>query len=206
MTLTRAQSEVQAANGALAHLGESRLASLNENRTAARAIIDQFGPVRDELLRRHDWNFAKRFATLAADPTMPVGTFGKSYPLPGDCLRVRSVVGASEDDWCVEYANTGGEDGETLLVSMLSTDLVSPRLAYTALVGDPVLWDATFLAAFEFALAAKIAPLIGRDDALADNMRANAERMVQLARKTDAREGARSRVPRETSYITARRG
>ncbi|MGL5446414.1 MAG: hypothetical protein ACRDBL_03795, partial [Rhabdaerophilum sp.] len=133
----------------------------------------------------------------------PAGTFAKMYPLPGDCLRVRLVDGASDNDWCIENGGTTGEDGETSLVSMLSTNLVSPRIAYTALIADPSLWDATFLQAFEFALAAKIAPQLGRDDALANDMRANAERLVQQARRGDAREAARSRLPLP-SYITTR--
>ncbi len=203
MTLIRAASEVEAANGALAHIGEARLSSLTENRTAARIIRTHFGQVRDELLRNHDWNFALRWATLSADPAAPRGTFAKMYPLPGDCLRVRLIQEASPDSWCVENGFSGSADGETSLVSMLSTDIVSPRIAYTALIGEPHLWDATFLAVFEFMLAAKIAPQLGRDDALAETMRGNAERLMARARRQDSREAAGSRLPLP-SYITAR--
>lgn len=207
MTLARAASEVEAANGALAHIGEGRINSLDETRrTAARVIKTHFGSVRDTLLRRHDWNFAKRWATLALDPLAPAGTFPFMYPLPGDCLRVRVVDGASEDDWCVENGRTAAEDGEAGLTSMLSTTLASPRIGYTALIGNPALWDAIFLEAFEFALAAKIAPQLGRDDAMAQSMRAEAETVLTRARKADAREAAPSRVPREVSYISVRRG
>ncbi|MCA3648820.1 MAG: hypothetical protein IOB85_15230 [Methylobacterium sp.] len=207
MTLARAASEVEASNGALAHIGEGRITSLDETRrTAARIIKTHFGSVRDTLLRRHDWNFARRWATLAQDPAAPAGTFAFMYPLPADCIRVRIVQGASEDDWCVENGSTAAADGETGLTSMLSTGLVSPRIGYTAMIGNPALWDATFLEAFEFALAAKIAPQLGRDDALADSMRANAEAVIMRARKADAREQAPSRVPREVSYISVRRG
>lgn len=206
MSLARAASELEAANGALGHIGEARISSLAETkRTAARVIKTHFAGVRDALLRRHNWNFALGWATLSADPAAPAGTFPNMYPLPGDCLRVRIVDGASEDDWCVENGGTSGADGEISLMPMLSTLLVSPRIGYTRIIAEPALWDPTFLEAFEFSLAAKIAPQLGRDDALANDMRANAERVILLARKNDAREGAPSRVPRNVSFITSRR-
>jgi hypothetical protein len=204
MTLTRAASELQAANGALAHLGETLLSALTERRTAARAINDNFGQVRDELLRAHDWNFAKTWEVLAADPTARPGQFSRSYPLPSNCLRVRSVDGASIDEWCIEGGLSGDVDGEASAVNVLSTDLVSPRIGYTARIGEPQLWDATFLAAFEFALAAKLAPLLGRDDGLAETMRGNLERILARAKRQDAREAAPSRTPRDGRYVTTR--
>ena len=206
MTLARPDNELKAANGALAHLGETRLSSLDENRPAARAIKDHFGQVRDELLREHDWNFARKWETLSEDPSKPEGAFSKACPLPGDCLRVLVVVGASQDDWAVEGGATGAEDGEASAVGFLYSEFASPRIGYVALVGEPMKWDATFLAVFEFRLAAKIAPLIGRDDGTADAMRANAERILLRARRKDAREAAPSRQGRTGRFLSVRLG
>lgn len=202
MTLARAGDETAAANGALAHLGEARLTSLTENRPAAQHITEHFGTVRDALLRRHDWNFASHWETLSADPTLAAGAFSRVYPLPSECLKVRSLDGAIEDDWAVE-ARTKVVSGETVTVNVLCTDIVSPRINYTRIVDKVSAWDALFLEIFELKLASKIAGLMNRVNG--GDLDAQGEAKMPAARKLDAREAARSRISPVPSYISRRR-
>lgn len=201
--LSRAEDELGAANGALAHLGEGRLSSISENRPAALYVRDHFANVRDALLRRHDWNFASRWETLSQDPTLPEGTFTKSYPLPADCIRVIELKGALEDDWSVE-AVTVEVNGAMEDVNILSTDFIAPRIRFTRQVTSIGAWDALFLEIFELKLAAKIAPLLNR--ANGPDLDAQGEAKMPAGRKADSREKARSRVPATGSYLDVRRG
>lgn len=203
MTLARAADELGAGNGALAHLGEGRLTSLSQNAPRARYISQHFGTVRDALLRRHNWNFASHFETLSADPTLPAGTFANAYPLPSDCLKVRSVDGAIEDDWAVE-ARTKVVSGAVVSVNVLSTDIAAPRINYTRAVYAVAAWDALFLTIFEYLLAGKIAPLLNRTNGV--ELEAKGEALMPVSKRIDQREAARSRIRPDPSYISVRRG
>jgi hypothetical protein len=202
MTLSRGGSEVSAANVALAHLREGQLASLDENRPAARFAKTHFADVRDALLRSHPWNFAVAFTVPARDPAASAGAFSKVYPLPADCLRVVSVDGLDEDSWSVE-SRAGLDDDAATLVPVLCTEAAAPRLRYVRLVGEPALWDPLFLEVFGLRLAARIAPLLGQPEA-SDDLDARAERKLMTARRVNNREAARSELTRSPSWVTAR--
>lgn len=202
MTLSRGGSEVSAANAALAHLKEGPLASLDENRPAARHAKAHFADIRDALFRSHPWNFATGFATLALDPAASAGAFSKVYPLPADNLRVLSVDGLDEDSWTVE-TRAGLDDDTAPMVPVLCTDIDAPRIRFVRLVGEVALWDALFREVFALRLAARLAPLLGQADA-ADDLDARAERKLGTARRINNREAARSEVSRSPSWVVSR--
>mgnify|MGYP000862511461 CR=1 FL=1 len=60
-------SKVSIANGALERLGEKRIESLTQDDVRARSMNASFDSVRDALLRKYDWGFAIRRASIAAD-------------------------------------------------------------------------------------------------------------------------------------------
>lgn len=201
--LARATVDLHAANGALALLGEARLTSLDEDRPAARAITDAFGNVRDALLRRHPWNFALKYRNLTRDPTLPAGSFAYGFPLPSDCLRVRSVDGLGADAWAVE-APENADPNATQLAPVLFCDTTSARIAYTASIVHVGLWDSLFLEVFELELAARIAGVVGQAG-MADTLRVTAASRLSSARRVDEREAARSRITSDVSFLRARR-
>jgi hypothetical protein len=202
MTLSRGGSEVSAANAALAHLKEGPLASLDENRPAARFAKAHFADIRDALLRSHPWNFALGFATPARDPAASAGAFSKVYPLPATCVRVLSVDGLDEDSWTFE-TREGLDDDTAPMVPVLCTEADAPRVRFVRLVGEVGLWDALFLEVFALRLAARLAPLLGQADA-ADDLDARAERKLGTAKRINNREAARSEVTRSPSWVTSR--
>lgn len=199
--LARAAVDLQAANGALHRLGEARLASFDENRAAARAIIDEFGGVRDALLRRHNWNFAFAWVSLARDPAAPAGTFAYAYPLPSDCIRVITVENVPESAWSVETAY--GHPDATAITPVLSTN-VEPtvRIGYIRRVTHVSLWDPVFLEIFELELAAKISGVLGYGSGA--ELAAEAARKLAGARRIDDREAARAKVTQNVSFIMVR--
>lgn len=202
MTLRRGEAEVHAANAALAHLSEGRLADLSENRPAAQHVREHFGLVRDACLRLHPWRFAMRRRVLMADPAAERGGFSLTFRLPADCLRVVEVDGLDEDSWAVATRG-GSEDGESELVQVLETDHPAPNVAYVARIGEPALWDPMFTEFFALRLAAAIAPLVGRGDD-ADDLEARASVKLAQARRVNAREAARSSVTRSPSFVAVR--
>jgi hypothetical protein len=202
MPLARVNSEVQAANLALGHLGE-RITALNEDREAARAVIDHFASVRVALLRRHNWNFATDWERLSADPTARAGRFSKVFPLPSNCLRVRSVDGLEEDDWEVETANAA--NSQTQLVNVLTCEIDAPRICYTRDILQIALWDSLFLDCFALMLASRLAGRIGHAESDGASLANRAENMIPTARRVNLREKARSRIDSNTSYVAVRR-
>lgn len=82
-------SEVKVANLALTGLGADRIMSLTENSENARKVNAVFDLYRDEILRKHLWNFAierRDFsAPLAASPAYE---FDNYFQIPGDVIRI----------------------------------------------------------------------------------------------------------------------
>lgn len=203
--LQRAASEVQAANGALVRIGEAPLVSLDEDTLAARTIRAHFGAVRDALLRKHPWNFARRWLVLSQDPAAPAGAFSKGYPLPADCLRVIGVKDASENDWCVEEGPTAPEEATAPLRATLYTDIPAPNICYTRIAPSVGQWDPLFLEVFELELCGKIGGVFGLSQTELEAYEAKAARRLASARRIDEREAARSSLNRAmASYLGTR--
>lgn len=200
--LSRAATELDAANGALGHLSEAQLTSLDENRLAARVIKKAFGAVRDSLLRRHVWNFAQAHTALTQDPSIPPARFSYGFPLPPDCLRVNEVEKLSADSW--EVAAPSGPQQAVQLAGTLYCNTLQPNIFYNRRVTNVALWDPLFLEVFELMLAARIGGQLGRSASETEAWETRAERKLNPARRIDEREKARSRVPGIVPFVSVR--
>lgn len=203
----RAASETAVANLALLHLKQPAIADLTTGADkAARTLRLWFGNARDTTLRAYPWNFAKTWVVVSAlDGTFP-GTFTKRYPLPENYVAVQSVAGADgidleADAWEVVSLADPTIGAE---IAALATDATAPTICYTRRVEAAHLWDALFVDAFALFLAARCAPTI-EPSISAPDLETRALALLQPAQRTDAREKARSRVSRTTSWIEARR-
>ncbi len=203
--MQRAATETEAANGALAHCSQPPIASIMERRAAAIACRTRFADARDAVLREYPWNFAKAHVVPALETTAGLGRFKKRYALPDDCVRVREIEGLGKDEWEIEASSVNpGEDAQ--VAQILATNAVAPLVEYTRRVENPGLWDALFLQAFQLMLGARIAPLVARNQGLAETLEARALALLKPAKRVDAQEQARREVTRDTSWIRARRG
>lgn len=202
--MQRSQTEVEAASGALALLGQPPIADLTQATAGARAAASRFADVRDALLRAYDWNFAAAWDRPARDPQSALGPLTNRFPLPDDCLLVRGVDGLETDEWAVEAAaaQVGAEAGSRMV---LATNADTVLVSYTRRVENPAQWDALFLDVFQLRLAAALAPMIGADPGKGAELANRAEAMLLPAKRRDAREKARAQVSRSTSWLDARR-
>lgn len=194
MPFARSTVELQAANGALAHLGEPPLASLAETRNAARQIVHHFADVRDSLLAEHDWNFARDTERPAAEAPL---TDPIRYPLADTVIQVLGVDGLETDDWQVVAAGDGS-------LKVLTCGAEAPLVHVIRRIDSVAQWSPLFLEVFQLRLAARLAPVIARNARMGADLMAMADSRLMKARRRDAQEGARKQVRRDGSWMQAR--
>lgn len=192
-------SDTEICNLALAHLGEARITSREENSAAGRACDLHYLAVRDEVLRAHRWNFAQARVKLSALTAPPAFGWSYQYELPPDCLRVLEVNGseygdALSDEYIVE--------GRRLL-----TDAAELRLVYIKQVEHVNVFDALFVDALALKLAIKLSETLrGTTQRTGELLQAYERITAPLARRVDANEGRRRKglLPMNSLSIRAR--
>lgn len=168
-------SVVEIANIALINLGETPIASLNDDVKAARLAARRYGPVRDAVLRAHPWNCAMARAELAAAEPAPAWGPSRSYPLPTDCVRVLRLQ---------DHAASFRIEGRRLLTDG------APRILYVRAVTDPNLFDPLLVEAIGARLAADLAHPITQSTTLVQVMWDLYRQKLQEARGVDGQEGS----------------
>lgn len=154
-------SDVEIVNRALTKLGAERILSLTDDVKNARVMNSMFVSVRDAELRRHNWNFAVKRASLAASTTDPDWGFDNAFPLPSDFLRLLDIDGSWSAVGLADYVGydnaifrieTVGDDN----IKCIVTDLSAPLLIrYTRRVTDANLMDSAYIEALACRLAAE---------------------------------------------------
>lgn len=193
-----------AANLALGHLGVPEIASLKDQTTRARKARQFFASARDALLRRKDWNFASSWFTPARDPVDSIGPFKGRYPMPSDCVAVREMMDRDSSAWQVESGQVTLANA-SVTATIVVTNEPSPVIRYTRRIENVALWDALFIEAFGYFLAADLATALGKSQSTSDKWRSLGEDKVPLAAKVDSKEQSRSRHRPPTSWEVARR-
>lgn len=138
-------SATDIANLALTIIGEPAISSIDDENTAGRTCRRILPLLRDELLRLHDWNFARKQAELAASATEPTFRWSNAFPLPADYLCLRSTEDDDDPAGTVEWEIQGR--------SILTDEAAPLYITYTRRITDPGQFDA----AFTTALAARMA-------------------------------------------------
>lgn len=153
-------NEIDICNIALSRAGAGSIESLTEKTREARACKLHLDLARDSALRDHDWEFARKQASLAL-LTETVEGWSYVYAYPADCIAAREIFNS---------AKVGEEDRVPFEVGMSSTgntrviltNQASAALIYTSKVTNPVLFDPIFSDALAWRLAAELAvPLRG---------------------------------------------
>lgn len=177
-----ANSVVEIANNVLSRLGDKTILSLSDDNDRARWFNRLYPSVRDSVLRKHDWNFARQRAELAQDVDSPVWGYKYKYPLPPDCLKVRKVNDeAGNDDWSIESG-------------YLFTDFLEVKIIYTRREENPGMFDSSFCECLEVRLAAEMAIPVTGNQNIANTMWALYDRMLREARGENYRERPRQSV------------
>ena len=191
-------------NGALAILGERKLANLTENREPRHKLDDIWD--RDfvkRVLQRGQWNFATRSIQPAASASVtPAFGYTNAFEKPDDFIR---TTGVCQDEYfevpLTRYTDETGywwADLDTIYVRYVSND--------SQYGGDFSLWPPNFTIYAEHELAAQVAPrLSGYDRDRVRELKQLAKEALDEAKNTDAMEEAANFQP-EGSWVRARRG
>lgn len=193
-------TQLELCNVALAHLGEARIEAINDDTVTARACALHYGPVRDEVLRSHRWNFAIGRAQLV-EATAPAFGWARAFTLPADCLRALEINDNEVGDWISE---TWAIEGRQVLTNAAAVNLV-----YVRNVCDAALTDPLFAQAFALKLAAALSETIrGATGKTGDLLQLYDARTAPLARRIDANEGRRRKglLPLNSLFVRARGG
>lgn len=168
-------SSATIASNALAFLGEHPILTILDESVRARLCNQHFEIVRDALLAEHPWNFPKARVTLAAlSVTAPVFDYSYTFALPSDYLRMVKVF--------PDYAEFEIE-GNTLV-----SDVSEIRIVYVKRLTDYNRYNPLFILAFEYKLAAAIAPVLKQDPKITEAMEMMGDKWLSKAKIADAQE------------------
>lgn len=169
-------SNIEICNLALFRVGTATIQSLDDTTKSAIACKTLLPFARDAVLRSFDWGFAKKRLNLALLPDTYSGfDFAYQYPTDAICLRkITDVDGSFTSvawDWnTMQYKKSGKVKYEVGVNSALNSNfiLTSKELAevvYTARVTNANLYDALFIEALAWKLAADLAmPLLNKPE------------------------------------------
>ena len=154
-------SKVELCNHALSYLGESRIASLEEETERARICNLLYGQTRDELLADFEWPFAIKRRALSSVTEENNTKYDYRYALPADYLTLIDVLDSEsfkeKTNWRVRQYDYDIE-GDRLL-----TNLSPCYIKYVYRLDSPNKYPALFDQAFALSLAAKIAPRLSQN-------------------------------------------
>jgi len=140
-----AYSKVSISNMSLAYFGVDSIRAMDEDNKRARLCSVFFDPLRDLLLQRFDWPFARgfiRLQQLAEDFNYPDNV--SVYQVPNDCA-------ASRDIW-----PRGGRDDWEVVGNTIHCRLDAVYLYYTKQIQNPALFSHGFVHILAMLMATKI--------------------------------------------------
>lgn len=183
-----ASSEVSICNIALAALGSDPIHSLEENNKRSRLCKVFYPEVRDLLLSRHDWAFARKYVQLqeiadyADDNALEEGYY--AFALPSDCLRAIDLdpIGL-KDRW---------ELRGSAVITVLDEEVY---LKYTRQVTDVGLFSSEFKNILAFEMALHLAMPLTMDKKTVEMMRQAASMAFMEGTALNANIGSEHRNP-----------
>ncbi len=178
-------SKIDICNLALGYLGQAPISSLEQENAPARWFKLFYGPVRDEVLRTHNWSFATAQRPLLPVQTTLAGPGQWAYKYPADALFVRRVFApqAAQKPLLFEERLDSAQG-----VRVLITQTPQARVLYTRRVHDETQYDASFVKCLALALACDMAPALTGDIALAARLEQKYALYVEEARRSNMTE------------------
>lgn len=188
-----ATSKVAIANLALQKLGAKRIESITQDHPNARSINACFDIIRDALLRKYDWGFAIKRASIAADPDAPTWGDWTRYTKPNDFIRLlRDDESGAAVDWKIE--------GDYIL----SADGAPLEIRYIARIEDTNKYDSSFTEALASEIAFQCCVEITGSSTKKASAKADKDDAIDEAKRTGAIEKEAQEFP-EDDWISARR-
>jgi hypothetical protein len=190
-------TDVEIVNRALAKIGHKRITTLADATKEAREASAMFDIVRDALIRRYNWKFAIKRASVTVDATAPAWGFSKRYDIPSDCLRILQVGEVYPLDLS-DYVQVN-TDWYTIEDGWILTDLASPlKIKYLYRVTDEAKFDATFVEAFACKLGMELAEVIAGSTGKTESLMRQFQMAIRDALAANAIEAHPARVGSDT--------
>lgn len=186
-------SKVSIANGALQRLGAKRIEALTQDSPNARSMNAAYERVLKAEIRRYDWSFAIKRASVAADGSGPTWGDWNRYSLPNDFIR---LLRDDETGFNVDFKIEGQY--------ILSRNAAPLEFRYIAYIDDPNYYDSLFVEAFECKLAMVTCHDITGSHSKAAGIKIDYEDAIAEARRTGSIEKAAHEFP-EDDWLNARR-
>lgn len=157
-------SKITICNLALAQLGQAPISSLEQEDEKARRLNLFYEPVRDEVLRTHNWGFAGVAEPLALLEKEPDVQNGYTYKYPAEALFVRRVFDPQSPEVSLAFKESFRTD---LHCRTLTVSSRRAHAEYTRRITDENLFDPAFVKSFSLALACDLAVALTGDAQLA---------------------------------------
>ncbi len=197
-------SVIEICNLALSNIGNSRsINNLKEQSKEAGACDLHYESCRDSVLADFDWNFATKRVALA-DTGNPPPDWQYAYQYPTDCLRITEIMVPGQRyptaamrvqyEVGADYAGTG---------KLIYTDQPSAWLKYVSRVDDVNMFDAIFVEALAWRLAAAINMQLTGDASLGNNALNMYSVVIRSAGTHSMNESQEPAAP-ESEFTTAR--
>lgn len=193
-------SKTDIANQALSRIGSKTIMDMDDDTSVgARTVKNIFELSVREISRRHWWNFLGARRELARLTAGPEFGFEYQYPIPTDCLRLKTVNMIEVWDNPERYQL----EGRNIL-----TNEAACKITYVRYDEDPTRYDPLFIEALVILLASKMAITIRQDENLSRSFKDEYERMaLPAAKKANGQEQHSDRIliSRDSRWIAARR-
>lgn len=181
------QTEIDICNAALALLGEKQITGFNDTTESERQCELLYSMSRDAVLRAHPWNFAEKYAVLAVLTEDPPFEYDYYYQLPADCIRALRLVDTM-DAWRIVAGRK------------LATNASPVNLVYTAQITAPGQFDAQFVQAVIYHLAAQMAIALPNKASLHAQFMQMHDAILRQAKSSDGQEGTPIAVTYSTDW------
>lgn len=177
-------------NDALRAIGAEKISDFATDTTVRGVQLqDLYDHTRDKLLRRSDWSFAQKRASLTVDTASPTSGWEYQFPVPSDWIRTTSVSPFDSDMdrgytpyamGVIPTAVSPDEAGRKIF-----TNASTCYLLYVYQCDDPTLYSADFVDAFAQELAYRLIKAGVKSTQSATEQRVEARRALAIAMSTD---------------------
>ena len=178
-------SKLSICNLALAYLGQAPISSLTQEDERARRLDLFYEPVKNEVLRAHNWGFAGAETTLSRVTQTPGADGCFVYQYPAQALFVRSVFEVQAPQKSLPFHVFFNETTQS---RVLKTTSAQACARYTRRITDETLLDPAFVKVFSLALACDLAVALTADIQLAGQLLTKYQVALAEARRSNLSE------------------
>ncbi len=178
-------TKITICNLALAQLGQAPISSLDQEDEKARRLNLFYAPVRDEVLRTHNWAFAAVSEPLALLEKEADAEGSFIYKYPAEALFIRRVFAPRAPQVSLSFKEHFRSD---LHCRTLGIPCRTAHAEYTRRITDENLFDPAFVKCFSLALACDLAVALTGDGGLAGQILQKYMLSLEEARRSNMTE------------------